>query len=104
MHAFIGYDKKKEIVVAHTLPYTAAWGAGQGSRGSQNYNPQAHIQFEICEDGLKDINYYKKVFGAAEEYCVIYVNFLIFQRLQSSGITKPIAKESPIIMETLAIG
>ena len=77
MHAFIGYDKKKEIVVAHTLPYnSAAWGAGQGSRGSQNYNPQAHIQFEICEDGLKDINYYKKVFGAAEEYCAYLCKLL----------------------------
>lgn len=35
MHAFIGYNKNKEVVVAHTLPYNlACWGAGLGSKGS----------------------------------------------------------------------
>ncbi|PWM43106.1 MAG: amidase [Clostridiales bacterium] len=70
MHAFIGKDKKGEIIVIETLPYEyACWGCGSGIKGSFNYNPQAHIQFEICEDGLDDSDYFKNIFRAASEYC-----------------------------------
>lgn len=51
------------------------WGVGNGKKGSYNYSP-AYIQFEICEDGLKDRSYYQKVFAVAAEYtaylCGIY--------------------------------
>ena len=54
VHAFVGYDKDKKVCVYETLPYNiAAWGAGNGAKGSYNYNPQARVQFEICEDNLK---------------------------------------------------
>lgn len=79
MHAFIGLDKNKKVVVCHTLPYNiACWGAGGGVNGSYNYNPQAHIQFEICEDDAPrsrksptqaQRNYYNEAWLAAEEYC-----------------------------------
>lgn len=70
MHAFIGYDKDKEVVVAQTLPYDrACWGAGKGSKGSANYNPQAHLQFEICQSSATDEEYYWKAITVAEEYC-----------------------------------
>lgn len=69
VHAFIGYDKDKNIRVAEILPLDiCCWGIGSGSKGSYNYDPP-HIQFEICEDGLKDETYYRKVFGVAAEYC-----------------------------------
>lgn len=69
VHAFIGYDKNKKIRVAETLPLNiCCWGVGSGSKGSYNANP-AYIQFEICEDGLKDKAYYKNVFAVAAEYC-----------------------------------
>ncbi len=69
VHAFIGYDKNKNIKVAEILPLDiCCWGVGKGSKGSYNYSP-AYIQFEICEDNRKDKNYYQKVFSVAAEYC-----------------------------------
>lgn len=69
VHAFIGYDKNKVIRVAEILPLNiCCWGVGSGKKGSYNFNP-AYIQFEICEDGLKDKTYYNKAFSVAAEYC-----------------------------------
>lgn len=69
VHAFIGYDKNKNIKVAEILPLDiCCWGVGSGNKGSYNYDP-AYIQFEICEDDRKDKNYYKKIFSVAAEYC-----------------------------------
>lgn len=70
VHSFIGYDRDNQIRVANILPYTyAAWGVGRGSKGSYNYAPTGHIQFEICEDGLDNADYFNKVFAVAAEYC-----------------------------------
>lgn len=70
VHAFIGYDKNNKVIVAQTLPYDrACWGAGGGKKGSYNYDPQAHIQFEICQGSDTDSDYYWKAIGVAEEYC-----------------------------------
>ena len=69
VHAFIGYDKNKQIRVAEILPLNiCCWGVGKGKKGSYNTNP-AYIQFEICEDGLNDKAYYQKTFAIATEYC-----------------------------------
>ena len=69
VHAFIGYDKDNNVRVAEILPLDiCCWGVGRGTKGSYNYNP-AYIQFEICEDALKDKIYYDKAFGVAAEYC-----------------------------------
>ena len=69
VHAFIGYDKNKQVRVAEILPLDiCCWGVGKGMKGSYNTNP-AYIQFEICEDGLKDKTYYQEVFSIAAEYC-----------------------------------
>ncbi len=71
VHAFIGYDKDKNVRVAEILPLDiCAWGVGNGRLGSYNYDP-AYIQFEICEDSLSDEVYYKKAFDAAAEYCAL---------------------------------
>ena len=83
MHAFIGYSKDKfDIVAVETLPYDrACMGAGGypiaynpdgtvKTYRSANYDPQAYLQFEVCEDGLTDPIYYRKVWEVAEEYCV----------------------------------
>lgn len=70
VHAFIGYDKDKRVVVAETLPYDrACWGCGAGKKGSYNYNPVAHIQFEICQGSSTDAVYYHQAITVAEEYC-----------------------------------
>lgn len=69
VHAFVGYDKNKQVRVAEILPLDiCCWGVGSGKNGSYNYNP-AYIQFEICEDGLADKNYYNRAFAVAAEYC-----------------------------------
>ena len=69
VHAFIGKDKNKDVQVYQTLPFNyASWGVGSGKKGSYNYNP-AYIQFEICEDALKDEKYFNEAFGLAIEFC-----------------------------------
>ncbi len=69
VHAFIGYDKNKQIRVAEILPLDiCCWGVGSGANGSYNFAPP-YIQFEICEDGLCDRDYYNKAFTVAAEYC-----------------------------------
>jgi len=69
VHAFIGYDKEKNVRVAEILPLDiCAWGVGKGSKGRYNYDP-AYIQIEICEDALENESYYKAAFSLAEEYC-----------------------------------
>ena len=70
VHGFIGRDKDGAVRVINTLPYTsAAWGVGSGGKGSYNYNPTGHIQFEMCEDGLTDRAYFEEVIEAAVSYC-----------------------------------
>lgn len=70
MHAFIGLDKNSQVIVANTLPYEfACWGCGKGRNGSYNYNPTAHLQFEICQGSATDDTYYHKAIKVAEEYC-----------------------------------
>lgn len=70
VHGAIGLDKEGFVTVANTLPYTmAAWGVGKGSRGSYNYDPTGHIQFEMCEDDLTDPSYFDQVMGTAVAYC-----------------------------------
>lgn len=70
VHGFIGKDKNKDVQVYQTLPFNyACWGVGSGKKGSYNYKP-AYIQFEICEDNLKDETYFKNAFELAIEFCV----------------------------------
>lgn len=74
VHAFIGKDINKEVQVYQTLPFDyAAWGVGNGSKGSYNYKP-AYIQFEICEDSLKDEVYFNRAFEVAAEFCAYLCN------------------------------
>lgn len=70
VHAFIGYDKDKQVIVAETLPHqVACWGCGGGKKGSYNYDPHAYLQFEICQGSNSDPNYYWQAIKVAEEYC-----------------------------------
>lgn len=77
MHAYIGCNANGVVEVYHTLPYNyACWGCGSGSKGSYNYNPYPHIQFEICEDSLNNKVYFDNAFNAAIEYCAYLCNKL----------------------------
>jgi hypothetical protein len=70
VHYFIGKIADGSIATVKTLPETmAAWGVGKGKNGSYNYNPTAHIQFEVCEDNLKNADYFNAVYKEATELC-----------------------------------
>lgn len=70
VHGFIGKDKDGIVRCYQTLPFNiACWGVGRGKKGSFNYNPTGHIQFEICEDNLKDEKYFNEAFDLAAEFC-----------------------------------
>lgn len=67
VHAFIGKVADGTVRIYQTLPWDMrCWGVGSGKKGSHN---NSHIQFEICEDGLTDENYYKEAFTLAKELC-----------------------------------
>ena len=68
-HAFIGKLANGNIATYQTLPWNIrGWHAGNGSKGSANNN---YIGFEICEDGLKDKDYFDKIYKEAVELTVI---------------------------------
>ena len=65
VHAFIGKLADGTIGTVQTLPWNhRGWHAGSGKKGSAN---DTHIGFEICEDGLADAAYFKKVYQEAVE-------------------------------------
>lgn len=67
VHAFIGKVADGSVRIYQTLPWDhRCWGVGSGKKGSHN---NTHIQFEICEDGLTDENYYREAFTLAKELC-----------------------------------
>lgn len=67
VHAFIGKVADGSVRIYQTLPWDMrCWGVGSGKKGSHN---DTHIQFEICEDGLTDEQYYKEAFTLAKELC-----------------------------------
>ena len=69
VHAFVGYDKDKTVRIAEILPLDiCAWGVGNGSLGSYNFDP-AYIQIEVCEDALKNREYYESAFSLTAKYC-----------------------------------
>ena len=71
VHAFIGVNATGQIETYQTLPFDiCCWGCASGSKGSYNYNPNARIQFEICEDNLNDCIYFDSAFKEAIEFCV----------------------------------
>ena len=70
VHYFIGTLADGTVATAQVLPETiCAWGVGKGKKGSYNYSPTAHIQFEVCEDNLKDKDYFTKIYKEAVELC-----------------------------------
>lgn len=63
VHAFIGKLSDGTIATYQTLPWNhRGWHGG----GSSN---NTHIGFEICEDNLTDVSYFKKVYTEAVELC-----------------------------------
>ena len=65
LNAFIGKLADGTVTSVQTMPWDfKPWGCGSGSKGSCN---NGWIQFEICEDGLKDKAYFEAVYKEACE-------------------------------------
>lgn len=64
-HAFIGKLKDGSIATYQTLPWDMrGWHSGAGPKGQAN---DGYIGIEICEDDLKDPEYFAKVYREAVE-------------------------------------
>ena len=65
LNAWIGKLADGSVAAVQTMPWDyRPWGCGSGSKGSCN---DGWIQFEICEDGLTDREYFEKVYKEACE-------------------------------------
>jgi len=65
LNAWIGKLADGSVAAVQTMPWDfKPWGCGSGSKGSCN---NGWIQFEICEDGLNDADYFAKVYKEACE-------------------------------------
>ena len=65
MNCWIGKMADGTVTTVQTMPWDfKPWGCGAGSKGSLN---NGWIQFEICEDGLTDKNYFEAVYKEACE-------------------------------------
>ncbi len=68
VHGFIGRNAAGNVETYQTLPFdVCCWGIGKGDKGSYNYNPTAHLQFEICESS--DKTFFKKQYNETVELC-----------------------------------
>lgn len=65
LNAWIGKLASGVVTTIQTMPWDySPWGCGRGAKGSCN---NGWIQFEICEDALKDPVYFKEVYDEACE-------------------------------------
>lgn len=75
VHGFIGKLNDGTVDFVQTLPWDiVGWHSGKGIKGSANY--MGYVGVEICEDGLTDSVYFKKVYEKAVEvvsdFCKTY--------------------------------
>lgn len=65
LNCWIGKLADGTVTTVQTMPWNyRPWGCGSGKKGSCN---SGWIQFEICEDNLKDANYFNKAYQEACE-------------------------------------
>ena len=76
VHYFIGIDRNDVVRIYHIMPDNyVCWGNGSHPRTGKSCN-RTHIQYEICDDGFKNKEYFEATHKAArylEAYlCVKY--------------------------------
>ena len=90
MQAFIGKLADGTVTAVQTLPlHYRPWGCGSGPNGSLN---DTHMQFEICEDNLKDKDYFFAVYAEALEltaYMCKYANIDPLGTIDYKGLKVP---------------
>lgn len=90
MNCFIGKLADGSIATVQTMPWDyKPWGCGSGSKGSCN---NGWIQFEICEDNLKNEEYFNAVYREGVEitaYLCKMFNIDPFGTVNYKGVSVP---------------
>lgn len=91
LNAWIGKLADGTVATIQVMPWNyKPWGCGKGSKGTCN---NGWMQFEICEDGLTDKDYFNAVYKEACEltayYCKMY-NLDPRGTVQYNGVTVPV--------------
>lgn len=90
LNAWIGKLADGSVATVQSMPWDfAPWGCGEGPKGSCN---DGWIQFEICEDGLNDPNYFAEVYQEACEltaYLCLMYNIDPNGTVEHNGVTVP---------------
>lgn len=94
VNAFIGKLADGTVTTLQTLPWNyKPWGCGSGTKGSCN---NGWIQFEICEDSLKDKAYFEEVY---EEACQLTAYLCQLYKLDPMGSTTLNGVKVPVILD-----
>lgn len=93
LNAWIGKLADGTVTSVQTMPWNyRPWGCGSGSKGSCN---NGWIQFEICEDGLNDKNYFDKVY---KEACELTAYLCDLFNINPKGTVKVNGVDIPTIL------
>ena len=93
LNCWIGKLADGSVSTVQTMPWNyKPWGCGSGPKGSCN---NGWIQFEICEDGLTDKNYFDKVY---KEACEITAYLCKMFNLDPNGTVDYNGIEVPVIL------
>ena len=93
LNCWIGKLADGTVTTVQTMPWDfRPWGCGSGSKGSCN---NGWIQFEICEDGLSDKNYFDKVY---KEACEITAYLCKLYNLDPNGTVEYNGVKVPVIL------
>ena len=93
LNCWIGKLADGTVTTVQTMPWDfKPWGCGSGSKGSCN---NGWIQFEICEDGLTDKEYFDKVY---KEACEITAYLCDMYNIDPNGTVMLNGVEVPTIL------
>ena len=93
LNCWIGKLEDGSITTIQTMPWNyKPWGCGSGKKGSCN---NGWVQFEICEDSLKDADYFDKVY---KEACEITAYICKMYDLDPYGTVMRNGVEVPVIL------
>ena len=93
LNCWIGKLADGTVTTVQTMPWNyKPWGCGSGSKGSCN---NGWIQFEICEDGLADKEYFEKVY---KEACEITAYLCKMYNIDPKGTVTVNGVEVPTIL------
>ena len=94
LNCWIGKFDDGTVGTVQTMPWNyRPWGCGSGSKGSCN---SGWIQFEICEDGLTDKNYFNAVY---KEACEITAYLCKMYNLDPKGYQTVNGVKVPVILD-----